>query len=280
MVFALLIPIASRSFAQSSVSFPPLEQWENSIKSGSTSSLLALYSTSPAARISIPSGKTTTTVSVDADAAFWRGLKIKSVKLELEKSDSPQSGVEQVLFHLELSSAASAGNPRTLYITAAQVWQEQSGQWRIVASQRTDPVRLAPPKDTAKDIYPAGIDAHVEIKEALAKAAKQHKRVLVVFGANWCYDCHVLDQAFERPDLAPVLTRNFEVVHVDVGEGDKNQDLMNEYQVPMQKGIPALAVLESDGKLLFSQKGGEFERARALTPEDLLAFLNKWKPRT
>jgi hypothetical protein len=75
-----------------------------------------------------------------------------------------------------------------------------------------------------------------------------------------------------------VLKSNFEVVHVDVGTGDKNQDLMNEYQVPMSRGIPALAVLDASGKLIYSQKNGEFERTRALGPEDLLAFLNKWKP--
>ena len=90
--------------------------------------------------------------------------------------------------------------------------------------------------------------------------------MLVVFGANWCYDCHVLDLAFHRPDVAGVLQQNFEVVHVDVGEGDKNQDLMQQYQVPMKQGIPAIAVLDSDGKLLYSQKGGEFEKARALAP--------------
>jgi hypothetical protein len=64
---------------------------------------------------------------------------------------------------------------------------------------------------------------------------------------------------------------------VDVGEGDKNQDLMQLYQVPMGKGIPALAVLDGTGKLLYSQQHGEFEKARALTPEELAAFLAKWK---
>jgi hypothetical protein len=67
-------------------------------------------------------------------------------------------------------------------------------------------------------------------------------------------------------------------VHVDVGEGDKNQDLMKEYQVPMDRGIPAIAVLDSTGKVLFSQKNGEFEKARALGPEDLVNFLEQWKP--
>jgi hypothetical protein len=39
-----------------------------------------------------------------------------------------------------------------------------------------------------------------------------------------------------------------------------------------------LAVADSEGKVLVSQKNGEFENARAMTPQALLAFLNKWKP--
>jgi hypothetical protein len=39
-----------------------------------------------------------------------------------------------------------------------------------------------------------------------------------------------------------------------------------------------MAVAESDGKLVFSQKNGEVEDARRLTPEVLLEFLDKWKP--
>ena len=65
---------------------------------------------------------------------------------------------------------------------------------------------------------------------------------------------------------------------VDIGEGNKNQDLMKLYEVPMAKGIPGLAVLDPAGKLLYSQKNGEWESARSLKPADLLQFLEKWKP--
>ena len=129
-----------------------------------------------------------------------------------------------------------------------------------------------------KEIYNERADARAEIKEALEKASAEHKRVILVFGANWCYDCHVLDAAFHRSDLAPILAANYEVVHVDIGKGDKNQELMTKYEVPMKRGIPGLAVLDPDGKLVYSQKNGEFENARGLAPKDFLAFLNKWKP--
>src|SRR5260370_2900424 len=129
-----------------------------------------------------------------------------------------------------------------------------------------------------KEIYNERADARAEIREAMGKATAEHKRVILVFGANWCYDCHVLDTAFHRSDLAPILAANYEVVHVDIGKGDKNQDLMKRYEVPMKRGIPGLAVLAADGKLVYSQKNGELDKARPLAPEDFLAFLNRWKP--
>ena len=129
-----------------------------------------------------------------------------------------------------------------------------------------------------KNLYPDNADAKAEIREAVAAAQKNHHRILLVFGANWCIDCHILDAGMNEARLIPVVAHNFEVVHVDIGKGEKNQDLVTKYEIPIERGVPAVAVLESDGRLLYSQKNGEFENARSMTQEDLLAFLNKWKP--
>jgi thiol-disulfide isomerase/thioredoxin len=259
--------------AQPAAAFPALEQWKAAVFSGNVSALQALYSSNPPAQVSTAAGAS----SVTAEAAFWTGLKARRLKLAVVQSDSPRAGAERLFLQAEFLTKAGPGRQR-LYATEFQLWQMQGGQWRIIATKRSDTTKLQQPASISKVIYVPDVDAHAEIKEALQLAAKAHKRVLVVFGANWCYDCHVLDLAFRRPDIAGVLQRNFEVVHVDVGEGDKNQDLMQEYQVPMKRGIPAIAVLEGNGKLLYSQKGGEFENARALAPEDVLQFLDKWKP--
>jgi len=269
---------ATHSAAKSSQSvalFPPLEQWKSAIVAGNVTALRALYSTDPAPQVATVTGPS----SADAEIAFWTGLKPQRMKVDVRKSEAQQTGVQQVVFEAEIHSGATS-HDHVEYVTEAQLWQQQNGTWKLVASKRTDATRLEQPASTDKVIYTAGVDAHTEIKEALALAARQHKNVLIVFGANWCYDCHVLDLAFHRPDLAGVLNRSYEVVHVDVGEGDKNQDIMQQYQVPMKKGIPAIAVLDPNGKLLYSQQGGEFEKARSLAPEDLLAFLNKWKPQS
>ena len=253
-------------------SFAPLDQWKSAVSRHDATALKTLYSTNPAARISAPTGE----LGSAADVAFWMGLNARDLNIDISQADSPEPDLRRLVLKIEIHPGSS--NARTLYVSAGEVWQHQGDQWRMIAVARSDAARLEQPLSVSNDIYSPGSDAHAEIKKALASASKQHKRVILVFGANWCYDCHVLDTAFHRSDLAAVLAHNYEVVHVDVGRGDKNQDLMEQYQVPMKKGIPGLAILDSDGKLLVSQKNGEFENARALGPEDLLTFLNKWTP--
>ncbi len=263
----LFVLLALAALCAAQTNSVPLDQWKNVLLTGDSGSLRSLYSVKPAPRLMIPGGQTT----VDEDLAFWTGLKLTAINFETLLTGQPRPGLEQTIFTAKLTTASA----QNLYVSVTQVWQQQPDGWRLVVEERTAATHL---QKATKEIYPAGADAHAEIKEALANAAKAHKRVLLVFGASWCYDCHVLDLAFHRDDLAPVVEKNYEVVHVDIGEGDKNQDLMKQYQVPMDKGIPAIAVLESDGKLLYSQKNGEFEKARALDSATLLAFLNKWKP--
>lgn len=169
--------------------------------------------------------------------------------------------------------------PRTRYVNEQQGWQLQGDRWRIVVAQHSDVVKMRPALKPNPNLYKKDADAKAEIKEATAEAAEEHRRVILVFGANWCYDCHVLDQAFHQADVAPLLEKNFRVVHVDIGDdGKKNNDLAADYKVPLEKGVPALAILGPDGTLLYSQQNGEWESARTLDPDAVVAFLNKWKP--
>ena len=135
---------------------------------------------------------------------------------------------------------------------------------------------LEAPAHPNPQLYPADADARKEIHEATAAARKGHKRILLVFGGNWCSDCHVLDRAFHLPRIAPLLEANFVVVHVDVGEYTKNLDLAEKYHIDLKKGVPSIAVLNSDGSFLYSTS--EFEKARVLSEEDVIQFLDKWKP--
>ena len=141
---------------------------------------------------------------------------------------------------------------------------------------------MQPPAELKPGLYPANANARADIKAAIAKAAREHKRVLLDFGADWCLDCHILDNAFHNnPDVEPLVEKNYIVVHIDIGKQDppKNNDVAIKYHVPLEKGVPALAVLDSTGKLLFNDHGGEFEAARRMKVQTIIDFLEKWKPR-
>src|SRR2546421_9139915 len=90
--------------------------------------------------------------------------------------------------------------------TKAGVTTEQSKQQTAPSDIKQEDVNgtLQPPT-TKKDLYPANVDANEEIDEALKHAVRDHKRVLLVFGGNWCYDCHVLDPALHQGTAGEVV---------------------------------------------------------------------------
>jgi thioredoxin 1 len=136
----------------------------------------------------------------------------------------------------------------------------------------------APAGAAIADIYPAPEAAKADLATALQTAAANHRRVILDFGGNWCTDCHVLDLYFHDAVNKPLLDANYILVHVNVGRRDQNLDIAERYAIPLGKGVPALAVLDSDGKLLYAQKTGEFEAMRGMKSAAVTAFLDQWKP--
>jgi thiol:disulfide interchange protein len=133
-------------------------------------------------------------------------------------------------------------------------------------------------RSSSRDIYPDPSQARTDIGAALKAAATGHKRVLLDFGGNWCGDCIVLDMYLHSPENRPILDANFVLVHVNIGHMDQNTDIAARYKIPLEKGVPALAVLNNQGKLLYSQKGGEFEAMRRMQASAVTSFLVQWKP--
>jgi thiol:disulfide interchange protein len=127
-------------------------------------------------------------------------------------------------------------------------------------------------------LYPDPSVAKTQIHEALQRAKAKHKRVILDFGGNWCGDCQVLDIYFHDPANKALLEDNFELVDINIGRYDVNQDIAQRYGIPLQRGVPALVILSPEGKVLLAQTHGEFESMRHLESSDLTKFLNDWKP--
>jgi thiol:disulfide interchange protein len=137
---------------------------------------------------------------------------------------------------------------------------------------------ISPARGAVPDIYPPPSQASADIATALKLAAATHKRVILDFGGNWCADCHVLDFYFHDGANRPLLEANYILVHIDIGHLDANLDIAERYKIPLKRGVPAIAVLDSHGKLLYSQRTGEFEDMRNMQSSAVTDFLTRWKP--
>ena len=267
-----------------SFAFEPLDNWKAAVLAGNKAALMSFYMTSPPARTKTPRGET---LDPAEEPAFWASLKqagLDRLDIKVLEAKTLQPGVLALVLRLEAGLRASGGE-KSAVISGAQVWVQRLGEWRIVSTQRGDlmekpAMRLPEPAKPNTQLYPDPDEAPAKIASALAAAGKDHKRVLLVFGGNWCYDCHVLDATFRSKAIAPLVTANYHVVHVNVGDYDRNIDLAKKYEIPLEKGVPSLAILDPDGKLVVSQKKGEFESTVQLGPEDVVAFLKKWKPQS
>lgn len=127
--------------------------------------------------------------------------------------------------------------------------------------------------------YDEGADAQVDLNRSLQQAAAQHKRVLVVFGANWCPDCRVLAGQMASGPVAEHVQARYVVAKVDVGRFNKHLDLSRRMGDPIKKGIPAVAVLDADGRVLGATRAGELADARNMGPEAVLKVFDELAPR-
>ena len=95
------------------------------------------------------------------------------------------------------------------------------------------------------------------IDRALARARADGsvpRKVLAVFGANWCHDSRALAGWLLDAGHAAALDKDFVVAFVDVGkpqEGHgRNLDLAARFGITGLKSTPALVVLDTDGHRL------------------------------
>ena len=108
-----------------------------------------------------------------------------------------------------------------------------------------------------------------QLAEAMAEAKTNNKMILMVFGANWCPDCRAFSKLIKEAPLAETISTNFSVAHIDIGNWDHNMEFTNQFDKPVDKGIPSIVILDQEKNILYVAKGGEFASARNATAEQL-----------
>jgi thiol:disulfide interchange protein len=147
-----------------------------------------------------------------------------------------------------------------------------------LAAAHTDAQIIRPvPAPNARHIYSETANPRADIAAALDKARREHKRVILDFGGDWCPDCQVLDIYFHQQPNADLLNKNFVLVHVWIGQEDMHLDIAHKYGVPVTNGVPGLAVLRANGTVVYSQGTGQFRDMRTMDPASVAKFLTRWK---
>lgn len=124
-------------------------------------------------------------------------------------------------------------------------------------------------------VYDESADAPAQVAQALAKAKADHKQVMIVFGANWCGDCKMLDGEFKKPAMKALLDANYVIVKVDVNRFNKNLDVVKPYGEVIKKGIPSIVIATPANQLVYATNGGELADARKMGEAGVASFFQK-----
>ena len=146
------------SATAASFAFEPLDNWKAAVLAGNKAALSGFYTTSPPASAKTPKGET---LDPAEEPTFWSSLKpagLDRLDIKVLEAKTLQPGVMALVLRIEADLKTSAGE-KSAIISAAQVWVQRLGDWKIVSTQRSDLAakqvrRLPEPAKPNIQLYP------------------------------------------------------------------------------------------------------------------------------
>lgn len=133
----------------------------------------------------------------------------------------------------------------------------QEDIWNV---EPTEPPSVTPPVVPETPTTPAIFS---DYDEALKEAKKNNKKMLLIFGADWCHWCKKLkNETLKSEEVQRELVEN-NIIEVHINT-DQKRELAKKYRV---RGIPAYALVDKDEKELRSGSGFK-------DSEDFIAWLS------
>jgi hypothetical protein len=116
-------------------------------------------------------------------------------------------------------------------------------------------------------------DAQAVLRDGLARASSEDKRVFLKFGAPWCGWCHELDNWMAKPEIAAIFDRDFVTVRVDIDRMTHGKELLTQYRPSEKGGIPWFAIVDSKGQALGTSDGPAGNIGYPFKPEEIEHFM-------
>ena len=132
-----------------------------------------------------------------------------------------------------------------------------------------------PRREGRGDLQPGG-HPKADVATALVKAKQENKRVLVMFGGDWCVWCQRFHAVLLKDAAIPPLCNpRYVLVMADAAKGEPYQNYDKDGK---KHGYPFLTILAADGRVLVNQETGVLEQGKGYDIEKVKAFLTKWAP--
>jgi thioredoxin-related protein len=128
-------------------------------------------------------------------------------------------------------------------------------------------------------LYNPSANVSKDVEQALAKARKEKKNVLLQVGGNWCVWCYRLNSFIQTDSLLKrLLNDNYVLYHLNYSKENKNLDYLKKLGYPQRFGFPVLIVLDANGKQLHTQDSALLEKGNGYDEEKVKSFLKNWAP--
>ncbi|WP_299322084.1 thioredoxin family protein [Parasphingopyxis sp.] len=150
------------------------------------------------------------------------------------------------------------------------------------------PLAVAAPAHAAEADHPEARPfdetrpALADVALALARAAINRKRVILVMGANWCHDSRGLAGWFATRRFTDMLGPRYEIAYVDVGhpqEGEgRNLDIAQRFGIEEIVGTPTVLVLSPEGTLLNRETAPTWRNAASRSEAEIFDYFDAFEP--